>query len=102
MLHKRLAAFAMTVTIGLSLFSGSLGAASNDFKDQPTAGEMFGDAVVVRPLTLLASAVGAAAWVVSLPFSIAGGNAGETGRALVLDPLEYTFVRPIGDMSDNR
>ena len=62
---------------------------------------MFTDAAVVRPLTLTTSALGAATWVATLPFTIPAGSAGEAGQSWVLDPLKYTFVRPLGEMGES-
>jgi len=53
-------------------------------------------------MTLAASVVGAATWVVTLPFTLFSGNADDAAKSWVVDPLEYTFVRPLGDLSDNR
>ena len=72
-------------------------AAYNDQEaEKPTAGTMLADTVMVRPLTLVGTAVGAVAFVVTLPFSALGGNVGEAGQILVVDPAKYTFVRPLG------
>jgi len=92
----------MAVTLALASVSGSLGAQTYDYQEEPTVGEMFADAVVARPMLLLASAVGLAAWVVTLPFSIPGGSAGDAGKAWVLEPLGYTFMRPLGEMRVDR
>ena len=101
-MNPRMAAFAVCLTLALAVTSGSLNAAANDYREEPTVGEMFADAVVVRPMTLLASAVGLAAWVVTLPFSLPGGSAGDAGEAWVLEPLGYTFARPLGEMRSER
>ena len=71
------------------------------YDDKPDGAEMLADAVIVRPMTLVASAVGAVGWVLSLPFTIPGGNVGEVGQALVADPLKYTFLRPVGYMDQD-
>ena len=96
----------VTLSIGTTLLSGSVVAAGcdTDYRqgDEPVAGVMLVDAVVVRPLTLVASVIGGALWVVSLPFTLLGGNTGEAGDILVLDPLCYTFKRPLGYMDDGR
>jgi hypothetical protein len=57
---------------------------------------MLADTVMVRPLTLVGTAVGVVAFVVTLPFSALGGNVGEAGQLLVVDPAKYTFIRPLG------
>ena len=61
------------------------------------AGFMAGDLLVVRPLGIAATAVGAVIYVISLPFSLAGGNEEEARQKLVIDPATYTFSRPLGE-----
>ena len=102
MIKKKLAAYAVAMTLGLGLVSGSLNAATCDYHEEPTVGEMFADGVVARPMIFIASVVGAAAWVVTLPFTIPSGSAGEAGQSWVLDPLAYTFARPLGDIRTER
>jgi hypothetical protein len=60
------------------------------------------DTVFLRPVSLVGVAVGAAAWIVSLPFSLPSGSTGEAWDALVETPLNYTFSRPLGDISSCR
>ena len=91
----------MAVTLGI----GAVSASASDYRtrydeEKPTAGEMFADAVVVRPMTLAASAVGLVAWVVTLPFSITADNVRESGNEWVAKPLKYTFMRPLGVMEE--
>ena len=100
MIRVKAVALAGVLVVGLAGLAnaGSSWDRGFDYRDEPTGGEMFADAVVVRPLTLGASALGALAWVVTLPFSIPAGNANQSGKAWVADPLKYTFMRPIGNM----
>ena len=65
-------------------------------EENPTALAMAGDLVVARPLLLVMTVVGTVAYIISLPFSLAGGNAGQAGETLVLDPAEATFIRCLG------
>lgn len=60
------------------------------------------DTVFLRPVSLVGVAVGAAAWIVSLPFSLPSGSTGEAWGALVETPLNYTFTRPLGNISSCR
>ena len=102
----------MLETLGLSgaMLTGTADAANYGYNtgysgyafddDEPTGGKMLADVAVVRPMTFIASAIGAVGWVVSLPFTIIGGNMGEAGHTLVVDPLRYTFVRPLGHMEE--
>lgn len=64
-------------------------------EDRNAVSMMF-DLVVLRPLGLVATVVGTAFFVVSLPFSVLGGNTGEAAKKLVVEPAKYTFSRPLG------
>ncbi|MEJ2529823.1 MAG: hypothetical protein P8Z39_07055 [Gammaproteobacteria bacterium] len=106
MAQKRLAAVAVAATIAMGSMSIISGCASNNNRmdsnrEDPETGEMIADAAVVRPMTLWASAIGAVGWVVTLPFTLPSGSAGDVGKAWVADPLGYTFCRPVGEMEDN-
>ena len=54
------------------------------------------DLLILRPLGLVALAAGTGIFVISLPFSLLGGNTGEAGQKLVVAPAKYTFTRPLG------
>ena len=60
-------------------------------------GYMAGDLIVMRPLGIVATAVGSVIYVISLPFSLLGGNEEEARQKLVIDPARYTFTRPLGE-----
>ncbi len=62
----------------------------------PKAYAMIGDLIIARPLLIGATAIGAVAFVVSLPFTALGGNVAEAGEALVLEPGKEAFVRCLG------
>ena len=64
--------------------------------DRPGEMAMIGDAVFARPLLLVSTVVGAGLYVVTLPFSLLGGNPGEAGEVLVMNPGKNTFVRCLG------
>ncbi len=57
---------------------------------------MVGDLLVARPLGIAIFAVGSATFVATLPFSMLGGNTGEVGKTLVIDPAREAFVRCLG------
>ena len=65
-------------------------------ENEPGALAMTGDLVVARPLGMAITAVGAAVFVVTLPFSAAGGNIKQSAQALVVKPARETFVRCLG------
>ncbi len=63
---------------------------------EPEATGMIIDGLVVRPISLVATAVGAVAFVITLPFSALGGNVEEAGEKLVVRPAAFTFSRCLG------
>ncbi len=75
---------------------------SNPIVESPGAGKMAVDAVIARPMLFAATVAGVATYVVSLPFSLAGGNAAEAGRVLVVNPAKATFVRCLGCTTSGR
>jgi len=66
-------------------------------EEDPGAGMMMWDLVAVRPLSICASVIGSAFFLVSWPFSALGGNSDVAGEKLVKEPFRYTFKRPLGE-----
>lgn len=64
--------------------------------EAPPAYAMVGDLLIARPLLIGATVLGAAAFVVALPFTATGGGIGRAGKALVVDPGKAAFVRCLG------
>lgn len=59
--------------------------------------DMLIDLVLVRPLGVVATAIGTAAFVVALPFTIPSGSVEASAREMVQKPAAYTFSRPLGE-----
>ncbi len=77
---------------------GSAAVAQEYFEaEDPGGGAMLFDFLVVRPIGIVATAIGSVAFVISWPFSALGGNSGVAGQKLVKEPAAYTFIRPLGD-----
>jgi hypothetical protein len=64
---------------------------------EPSGGAMLYDTIVMRPVGLVATVVGSAFWLISLPFSAAGDNVDTATKKLVKEPAAYTFKRPLGE-----
>jgi hypothetical protein len=64
--------------------------------DAPKGYAMIGDLLIARPLLIGATAIGAVAFVVSLPFTLASGGVKDAGNALVMEPGREAFVRCLG------
>lgn len=94
-----LQAAAMSALLAISPMSFAakkIGAVEED----PSALAMGTDLVVVRPVMLATTIVGSAVWLVSLPFSAAGGNMMQAADTLVVGPGKATFVRCLGCTGD--
>ena len=70
--------------------------AQNAVDEDPNALIMVGDLVVARPIGVVMTVGGVAVWLVSLPFTLLAGHAGEAAEALMQGPAEATFMRCLG------
>ena len=64
--------------------------------EHPNEWAMVGDLLVARPIGAVLTVGGAAAWLVSLPFTLLAGNASEAAGTLIGGPVETTFMRCLG------
>ena len=89
--------FLMIVTLIVIPF-GSSALAQEYFESQEAeGGEMIYDTLVLRPVGIVATAVGSVFFILSLPFSALGNNVDAAGEKLVKDPFRFTFKRPLGE-----
>jgi len=82
---------ALTVAASLSLMAASmqpaLAAIEIDESDfGPSYGTMLADTTVGKPLQLVGAVTGTALYLVSLPFSLIGGNADQAQQKLFVEP----------------
>lgn len=98
-MHK-LVKHSMFVLVAVALISVSMAAPASAQvqieKREPGAGAMTYDLLLLRPLGAVATVLGSAIFVVSLPFSALGRNVGRAGTVLVVNPLAFTLARPLG------
>jgi hypothetical protein len=67
------------------------------FRSEPSGEAMIGDALIVRPVSLVCLGVSSLVFLIGWPFAAAGGNEDQAKQALLKDPVQYTFKRPLGD-----
>ena len=72
-----------------------------DHDSGTTAEGMVVDAIVVRPVMVAVTVIGAVTFVFTSPFSLLGGNIDEAAEKLVYEPAKYTFVRPLGTFEED-
>ena len=94
-LNKTLKSATLALSLA-ALTAAPVAVQAQNVTERPSGMEMTADAILVRPLMLCATVLGTALFVVSLPFSALGGNAGEAGDTLVVTPFKATFVRCLG------
>lgn len=56
------------------------------------------DVLILRPLGIVASAVGLAGSIVSIPFAASSCSGDLVERKLIQEPFDYTWCRPLGDV----
>lgn len=100
---KKLASYLMAAMLALTTLTLPVAASAESYdyvmdSTDATGGDMLADAFLIRPAALVGSVLTVATFVVMLPFSALGGNVGESAEKLVVEPLKYTFVRPLGDI----
>ncbi len=103
MIPKKLTSYIMAGALTAASLSLPMTASAGDYAFQnpnaePTGGEMLADAFMVRPFMLVGTVLSTATFIVTLPFSALGGNVGEAADKLVVEPVKYTFARPLGDL----
>lgn len=87
---------ALAMLLAASLGTSPLLQAQQSIDETPSGGEMVGDLVVARPIGVVMTAAGTAAFLVSLPFTILAGNVSEAAETLMVGPAKSTFVRCLG------
>src|SRR5476649_1857882 len=92
---------ALLLSIGVPALAENSGSGDPRYTIQnPPAYAMIGDLLIARPLLVVATVIGAGAFVVSLPFTALGGGIGDAGQALVVAPAKAAFVRCLGCTGD--
>ncbi len=86
----------LITTLAVCMLAFASAGHAQAIEEEPTALAMTGDALFARPVLFATTVVGTAVYIVSLPFSLLGGNAAEAGETLVMGPAKATFVRCLG------
>ncbi len=86
--HKLLMTLACTSLVAASMQSAVAAIEIDETDFGPSYETMVVDTVVGKPLQLVAAVTGTAAYLVSLPFSLIGGNADQAQRKLFVEPWD--------------
>ena len=88
-----------TFIISLLLAFLSFNCFASTRNDPPSSTAIMVD-VPVRVLGVGLTVVSSAIFVVASPFALISGSLEDTWNALVIEPLEFTFKRPMGKFDD--
>ncbi|MDD4358162.1 MAG: hypothetical protein PHN98_13060 [Smithellaceae bacterium] len=88
-MKKKLTAFLVVLMMALS--TGPVSAYETSDID------IIADVFFARPGGIAAIVAGSAVFVLALPFSLPTRSVDVVGERLVMDPVEFTFCRPVGD-----
>ena len=69
-------------------------------EEEPSSTAIVFDVLFTRPLGIVATALGAAVFVIGLPFTIPTRSVSLAADKLIADPIRFTFKRPVGDLDD--
>ncbi len=86
----------------LIMFTLPMQSQAEEIYEAPSAVAMALDGLIVRPITLVATVIGSAIWIVTLPFSLLGGNAMDAADSLIMTPARATFIRCLGCTNSGR
>jgi hypothetical protein len=62
--------------------------------------DMIGDIVLVRPACLVATVLGTAIFVISLPIAASSRSIRKSAHTFVIRPARATFTRPLGNLEE--
>ncbi len=85
-----------SITLVAAMVTAPSLSAQTAVDESPSTGAMVGDLLLARPIGLVMTVGGTAAWIVSLPFTLMAGHAGEAAETLMVGPAETTFLRCLG------
>jgi hypothetical protein len=98
---NRITQHAFVVTMAIFLLVTTSLAQEQNYAPAPaqkevTADAMLADVFLLRPFGFVATVLGTAVFVVSLPFTLPTRSVDQAAQKLVVDPGKFTFVRPLG------
>ena len=89
-------------TISCLFLASITGHASAAIPDETPAAIAMVIDVPIRVIGLGLTVISTAFFIVALPFAMTSGSTGDAWEALIVEPLEFTFTRPLGKFDDWR
>lgn len=101
MIDKQIKNWRSILLAGLVTFL-PLGALAEKVEENPSGMRMMADLFIARPVGIVLLGLGSTVYLVTLPFSLLGGNAKEAGSQLVVEPAREAFIRCLGCSTSGR
>jgi len=95
--RKQSVVLLLIITLVFIPFGTSALATGQSVDEENSGALMAADLILARPLGIVATVLGCAVFIVSLPFSALGGNTKQASQKLIKEPASFTFVRPLGE-----
>lgn len=91
---------ALLLVLPLQALSATTAETPEKYTARPSAEAMLLDGLIYRPIALASTVIGTGIFIVTLPFSAAGGNVKDAGERLVVEPAREVFGRCLGCFPD--
>lgn len=101
MIDKQIKTWRSILLAGLVTFL-PLDALAEKVEENPSGMRMMADLLIARPVGIVLLGLGSTVYLVTLPFSLLGGNAKEAGSQLVVEPAREAFIRCLGCSTSGR
>jgi len=98
-MKKTVAVLFVAILLAVSTASAQPGAQPQTHT--PSGEAIIFDLILGRPLGLVTVVAGTAIFIVGLPFTVPTGSVGSAADKLIADPFRFTFIRPVGQLSDD-
>lgn len=97
---KKVAA-ALFLAVFLAVSTASQASMEPQTRREPSGEAIVFDIILARPLGLVTIVAGTAVFIVGLPFTVPTGSVGASAEKLIADPFRFTFIRPVGEISED-
>lgn len=104
LVRREILGYILTIAIGVvtAVLPFQSPAEEDDRSKEASPGEFLFDGLIVRPIMLVGTVVGTAAFVITLPFTIPADGVSEARQKFIVEPANYTFRRPFGDFEPRK
>ena len=93
---KRAIAVCMILAFVATCAGSGYAAGQSQRSTKPSAAAIAADLIVLRPVGLIGTILGACGFIIALPVTVPTKKVDSIGQDLVIAPFHYTFERPLG------